>query len=596
MKYIAIPRVLVAAVLVLSACGGAATTGALVDPADAADAPDRVVLLDVTIGASADADTDTASQPDIPKACPNECAKGFPTVPQCKVTSWDIKTCTCSLRPAEDGGACDDGDACTAGDSCVAGLCVGGGPDFAEEPDGGWSDEGSPLLPQTWAPGAPAVIYRETDCRLCDNRRAFLVSPHSAPNESLEAFNIADPGDGEIWIIQAPGRLATYSTDLSPGSSIPASKFPLLYVRGLETTHVGSVRLVGAGTTSGAGGGGWVAGYTAPGEIAWEVISSAVPNLFLLGLLSSADGTNYVLGGGGDRVVLLVVSKDGKLEATIDVGPGQANLASTYGVVLSGDEQLIVSYGGWDADRLKSGQHWPRAIATRRTASGGMVWTTELGSRDMQSLGGPLVSTPKGYLVVGRQAADVVSNQRRVLPFSIWHLSEAGDLLSERTVVPPWPNDWQYAYPYNAMETPDGGALVVGYMQRVPVEGVTADAFMMKLDAWANPEWMRFYGGPHYDRLLDAVFGQDGTITAVGGVVASGDNPGIDRFILRTDFWGRTCGMRLGVCADMPWQECEDGNPCTINWCDPDAGCTHPALPDGSPCGEGLTCQGAVCK
>ncbi|MEZ4266618.1 MAG: hypothetical protein R3F39_09590 [Myxococcota bacterium] len=56
----------------------------------------------------------------------------------------------------------------------------------------------------------------------------------------------------------------------------------------------------------------------------------------------------------------------------------------------------------------------------------------------------------------------------------------------------------------------------------------------------------------------------------------------VRNWILRTDFWGRTCGMRLGVCADKPWQDCEDGNHCTINWCDPDAGCTHPALPDGS--------------
>ena len=122
------------------------------------------------------------------------------------------------------------------------------------------------------------------------------------------------------------------------------------------------------------------------------------------------------------------------------------------------------------------------------------------------------------------------------------------------------------------------------------------DSFLLKLDSWANPEWMRFYGGPLSDQLVDAVFQDNGTITAVGAVVTSGIGGGIDRFILRTDFWGRTCGMRLGVCAEMAWQDCEDGNPCTINWCDPDAGCTHPALPDGSPCGEGLTCQGAVCK
>ncbi|MEZ4266622.1 MAG: hypothetical protein R3F39_09610 [Myxococcota bacterium] len=101
--------------------------------------------------------------------------------------------------------------------------------------------------------------------------------------------------------------------------------------------------------------------------------------------------------------------------------------------------------------------------------------------------------------------------------------------------------------------------------------------------------------GAGFDVLWTVVASPDGRITATGALDGETGSK-VRNWILRTDFWGRTCGMRLGVCADVPWQDCEDGNPCTINWCDPDAGCTHPPLPDGSPCGEGLTCQGAVCK
>ena len=66
----------------------------------------------------------------------------------------------------------------------------------------------------------------------------------------------------------------------------------------------------------------------------------------------------------------------------------------------------------------------------------------------------------------------------------------------------------------------------------------------------------------------------------------------------RFDTDGSDC--TLGACetahlATCP-SECNDNNPCTTDSCDEDIGCLHAALPDDSSCGEGITCQNAICQ
>ena len=54
-----------------------------------------------------------------------------------------------------------------------------------------------------------------------------------------------------------------------------------------------------------------------------------------------------------------------------------------------------------------------------------------------------------------------------------------------------------------------------------------------------------------------------------------------------------------GVCAGVPFQDCDDGNPCTDDWCDAAHGCLHAgnqsACDDGDPCTLGDQCIGAIC-
>src|SRR5262245_2649749 len=49
-----------------------------------------------------------------------------------------------------------------------------------------------------------------------------------------------------------------------------------------------------------------------------------------------------------------------------------------------------------------------------------------------------------------------------------------------------------------------------------------------------------------------------------------------------------------GECNPGPVTDCDDGNPCTADSCNPNTGgCTHVAAPNGTDCGDGNACNGA---
>ncbi|HEX2573692.1 MAG TPA: kelch repeat-containing protein [Polyangia bacterium] len=50
-----------------------------------------------------------------------------------------------------------------------------------------------------------------------------------------------------------------------------------------------------------------------------------------------------------------------------------------------------------------------------------------------------------------------------------------------------------------------------------------------------------------------------------------------------------------GVCSAE--QNCDDGNPCTVDSCEPGVGCRHEAIPDGSSCADDTVCNGdEICR
>ncbi|HOX45204.1 MAG TPA: trypsin-like serine protease [Myxococcota bacterium] len=54
-----------------------------------------------------------------------------------------------------------------------------------------------------------------------------------------------------------------------------------------------------------------------------------------------------------------------------------------------------------------------------------------------------------------------------------------------------------------------------------------------------------------------------------------------------------TC--QAGVCAPTEPPACDQGGPCAPGHCEPDQGCVFEALADGTPCGPCMLCQGSLC-
>src|SRR5439155_24248610 len=48
-----------------------------------------------------------------------------------------------------------------------------------------------------------------------------------------------------------------------------------------------------------------------------------------------------------------------------------------------------------------------------------------------------------------------------------------------------------------------------------------------------------------------------------------------------------------GACTAGTPLNCNDGNPCTTDSCDPVAACQHPAVANGTSCSDGNACNGA---
>jgi len=51
----------------------------------------------------------------------------------------------------------------------------------------------------------------------------------------------------------------------------------------------------------------------------------------------------------------------------------------------------------------------------------------------------------------------------------------------------------------------------------------------------------------------------------------------------------------MGECVLTDPDICDDGDPCTEDWCEPESGCLHEALPDGYECGKCMMCVDSIC-
>ena len=66
------------------------------------------------------------------------------------------------------------------------------------------------------------------------------------------------------------------------------------------------------------------------------------------------------------------------------------------------------------------------------------------------------------------------------------------------------------------------------------------------------------------------------------------------QFVTKTD--GHPFGCEpVGLCKATKVGGCTDGNPCTMDHCEPKSGCVHINVSDGAPCGPSLSCKNGKC-
>jgi hypothetical protein len=69
----------------------------------------------------------------------------------------------------------------------------------------------------------------------------------------------------------------------------------------------------------------------------------------------------------------------------------------------------------------------------------------------------------------------------------------------------------------------------------------------------------------------------------------------VDRRLARVSIWGFQTNTQAGACAGLAADACHDGDPCTVDGCEPDVGCVWRPAADGDACADGATCRLGAC-
>jgi hypothetical protein len=593
--------------------GGADVTVVVLDvgPSEVAGPPDVVVS-----GPDGVATPDVGVAPDV--ATKPDGGGTKPTViPQCMEWKCTNGVGTCALRPLEDGTPCDDGDSCTTGAVCGGGECLAGSAEA-------WPDEPPALFPQTWGPGPLLFASAPPICGPCAGGRVFKTV-RDGPHEAQAFDAIVEDGEGGFVVIQGRRLLTRLNAQLEPTWSKELSALPQYY----HYAAAMLARSADGGYVAFARGGvpseydtHWLASFGPDGVREWERSFKPGTPDDVRRALPHPDGSIYIAGAhlsptptfAGTELHAGRLSSEGETQWL----SGLADKVRPSGVGAMAwvtPDSMLISYLALPHIEPPWQEPYPTAKSrlARVTASGEVLWTQDDSAQDS---GGEVyyLAVPVGSRRV--LLAGLEGNSDSATPDTANHyiavkvVDEDGALVGRTRYSRPsmGGTDGNDGFPWPSAGAPtlDGGAVVVGGLgasDDVPGFAVgTEFPFVMKVDRWANIDWIRYFGpGPdnHLGQFQGAVMSADGSMTLVGAFPLGANAVGVEPergLIVRTDFWGRTCGMRLGVCADMPWSQCEDDDPCTANWCDPDLGCTHPVRPDGSVCGVGKTCVGGACQ
>lgn len=512
----------------------------------------------------------------------------------------------CVRKTSADGAACEDGNDCTLGDHCLGGSCQAGAAKSCED--------GNPCTIRACEPvgGACSATPTEIGCTSAKGCHVGVCSGGGCQEAStylqvdLPAATTMAQVDNVRWASRGPSRLL-----LGVGAaSATASSLTLLDLAGAVVAHLPQevTRALGAtpdgygfvvvgsdgadalasdaapgsspGSTPGSQPGQGIAtGLDAQGNVLWRAAYGTSGDDRLDGVARRSDGTYVAVG----TRKLDAAAIDGKVPPGegwfVAFHPGGSQLADFFyagptetrlhDVVAVGLDALV---GG--SQRTTNGKEL-RPLLARVGVDG-----------SLQSIAQPkhpgrvMRLQRRSDGVVAALVADADGSGPVLLLFDSSWLQLATIPLADPVGLRAFDASWR----------PDGSALVAG-----AVPGGAGNNATLGWLGHVGP-WGALQFGRVVPTLIanQALLPGDDALWLAGPATATGADGAVTTRALRVDAWGFGSCEEAGSCATKG-TECDDGNPCTVDSCDPAAGCQHSAMPDASACGVAKTCLQGAC-
>lgn len=475
-------------------------------------------------------------------------------VPTCKenpTLCQDGNACTqdtcsaeavCLHQPAT-GTACDDGDACSLNESCAG--------------DGACTPPTQPLVVPT--------VYQDFDEA---QGHALASTPDGGFLRGGGHFHGDSVGNwADVERYDAKGQLL-WGKGYSFGED----------VRGVVALPSGDVAVVGTRAQNGTKRAWFGDIDIANGTLLTAQGVSDTGTSSLDALVAVAGGSQVVAVGSGPAVDVaqggqdawaVRLDLDGKVLWEARWGDSPAD--GVTGVVALGTQAVLAVGTGADPGSVGS-QH---GLAARLDAdTGAVVW----------KIAAPVGTTWRAVALASEQTAVVVGEQASGQGQITWLSTVDGTILATQPISAATPQDPTFtgtkSVQLRAIQILTDGSLIVAGRTGAATALGGFDGAIWQSNPTGTVKSLWSYGKGGADGL-DALLPWQGTLLGYGTITTG----------LQLNHTGQ---LLLQILPSM--LDCVDGNPCTIDSCSANAGCSHVPAADATPCGTGLTCQAGACK
>ncbi len=525
-----------------------------------------------------------------------DCETILTDIPPCSVPRCVSSACVLGKTP--DGEACDDGSPCTQQTVCVGGSCIKGTPVPCDDDNPCTTDScglpGGCTHTANHAPcsasGCDIGVCGQGACAVLPRYGASTLPGRSVRGMVATAEGWALAAQETVTHTDAPAPQAAHWLRVNPvGEPFVDLPLALTQVEAVTVTTDSDLVFAGADVRADGSTDGAMVRMRLDGSQRWRRSYARSAEDRLAGVVALPDSTVAACG---------TVKTGAHADAWYvrgSVPTGYPLLDFTYGSTQDERCHGLVRLGGGDllmvGDQTGSGAS--KAMAFRVSLQAKLVWNKSWGGAGPTAAYGAAPLPDGGAWIAGACAAQPGDAPDGCL----WRLSSSGDVLIAHTVLQPGLGT---AGSWAAMElravARQGGLGLVAVGRARPTVGAPWRPVALWRDALANPVAAAFVGGAA-GGLRAVVVAPDTSVALAGeataSVVGAGTSVGTSvGLVVRATASGLPCDG-AATCASAGLQACDDGDPCTADWCA--AACGHNPLPEGATCGLGLTCQSGTC-